>query len=450
MAKRTGDTAARIRRLVSIGRKELRRYRGQPLRELALAHLFSCLSYLENLAVLSAERGAGIPGQLEDEIVHRAVFRELAQPLFPAPLSIRRLTGFLGDLGSEDSRALLNIVSEAWLSTTFSHVRAWGVAPNLLLAIEEDERRHVAGAVDAFPGAPGPHLRPYLRELEALLCWVASDPRFVFPLAFLGGTEAVAALADDVSASHREACAELGLPAGEVMRAFDLCRSLAFSTPRSGPPRRVDLSLLPWRQSALSLQLPPMSCIVRPRVRRSLLDAGGVESALGDAVASAFAQHPEWRRTIVAPRGELWEPQQTVIGFRRTSGRGPGAAVVTAYVDYDGGTRLDSISRRATVARSFPVRPIEDLRDVAPLMPPPVCAVTVTDCSRLFPAGAEGHARIPPLEGATWAFTIGPPGRRCGFRRREVPIGIVADHRAHDGADLGGMAHAVVSHLESV
>ena len=115
---------------------------------IAARRLYSTLSQFEEIAVLAASRGDATSGQLDDEIVHRDLFRQLARDLGgiePPAAETTALVNELQSLRGPVSLALLNLVAEQWLETVFHFLCAgWGA--ELFAEIEADESRHVADA----------------------------------------------------------------------------------------------------------------------------------------------------------------------------------------------------------------------------------------------------------------------------------------------------------------
>ncbi len=411
--------------------------------------------------MLAACRGDGIPGQLDDEVAHQETFRSIAQELGgceTTPASIAALVAYLESLRGPESLAVLNIVAEHWLENVFRHVARWGIADELFGTIAEEEARHVACAMGLDRPA-ATIARRGVRELEKHLWAVASDPHFHVPLLALGGVRAVAAMSRENAASHENACAMLGVRPSRYTREIGRC---GVDAEDDEDPRRLEPTA--WERSAFRLDLGPIYNFTDARWASS--DAADLEAAVVRGAARALERYPRLNRTISEVRGELYQPAQPVIAVRRvwrphwTGMPHEAGLVMTIYArgaSTKGRTQVRSeLKDAAWRARALPYRETPDLAGLERLLPAPRAAVTVTNVSEV---GVDrGYPALARLEGATIAVAVGQVrdiATRArwlqGFAwwQRGVTLGVVVDHRAHNGAELGLFSQELRREIES-
>lgn len=398
-------------------------------RQLAARHLFSTLSHLEELAVIAAERGDGIPGQLEDELVHRAAFaaeaNALGGMLSPTP-ECQALVSYVCRLHGPLSLAVLNVVAEGWLGNAFEHLARAGFSPALLEAVGKDEERHTHEALALAKPTPEEAAEP-LAELEAHLARFASSPGWLLPLHELIGSQGCAEMGLGGVAAHRLACAHLGVRPEDGARAIEVSCRTARAYPE-GAPESVPMTA--WQVSKARLWREPAPIYDGRWVEAPAEAADRVEALVVQAVGATLDYRPGLRRTIRA--GELFRPRGVVVGVRRLHDRQT-RAVVTVYARSPHHRTLEvleaELARRVTRIREQPYEAVPVLGDLEALLPAPACAVVVSQCAPW--SVREGFAALVPLEGVAALVVIGAPvdGR--------VHLGVTADHRVWDAYEVG-------------
>lgn len=409
-------------------------------RKRALWGLYSYLAHLEELAVLSVEAGNGIPGQLEDEKRHVHIFKKLAtetqldrpydgQGYFTRTMTepCRRLTEFCASLRGERAMIVLNIVAEHWLENIFEHLVHWIPDEDraLVQSVLDDEHRHVAEA--RTPSVRGANAA-LVAQLEERLHEVASDPEFMYPLAYLGGAEAVASMAADVHRAHQQALTHLCETGSPWFLAMATCRA------------EVDQDREPlvaasntWRESAFNLDLGAMTGFV-DIVWRWGTDPAAVEARVVRAVGRVLRHAPGLHRTINAARREVYLPRREVVGVRRLGHPGV-VTVAVAEPSEDIRAVAKEIRRRhrQALATQVEIQPISE--ELLRLQPRPRMAAVVTS---LMGAGGItfGLAPLVGCEGAVWSVGVGGEFINTWPWRKRLRIGVQADHRAVDGQEL--------------
>jgi hypothetical protein len=410
-----------------------------PNDRLAASWLFSFLSDVEKIAVLASERGDGVEGQLEDEIVHRDTFAEVARKyggLRPTSRAVREITSYLADLKGPASQAVLNVVCECWLEGVFHHLGRWGFADKLFREVEGDETRHVVGAIDGAGGVNPDEILPMVRRIERLLAQVASDPGFAIPLYHFGGIERYSAIGRASVANHRRACGYLGIEAGEQIRDLTAASRAAVLSRRLDPE---PLPLTPWEQTRSGLWYETASQIGINYFPLRQLSSWHLEALFVRALAMAFESHPRVR--AVFRNGGLYWPKTVKIGIRRKM-RGRG--IVAVHVDNP--HRLETKQVKRLVVRRLRrlrKRPYESLpavpRELVDLVPPSRTLGTVVWNGR-----HDGMLGIgPPIEAEGVPVEVSI----CGYRGAELGWMMRADHRVMDGddfADLGAFVAKAV------
>lgn len=411
----------------------------------AARRLFSILSHLEQIAVQAAEKGGGVEGQLDDELAHRETFMVIADRLgghLPCPGSVQELTDFLVSLTGQASLACLNVVAEAWLETVFEHIAGWGPWQPLMAQIAAEEARHSHEALQAAKVDPEEAL-PLVRALEELLWQITVDPAFVWPLAWFGTIHGVAQMGQAALDRHAEACAGLGVDPGAFTSEIARCGAAGLDdqTP-------VKLELSPWEEGvAFPANLQPIGGHYRIRWRGSRRRRD-VEAAVVRAVARVLAESPELNRTIVPARRELHRPVRPVVGLRFLH---DGIRQVSTVYVPDGhtmderGTRLALWLEKART-RGLPYRPPTVDPGLLRIAPANRCAVTITSVLGAAPPGSLGFSSLVPDEGCTWTLCLTSFERR--WFRHHLHVFIGADHRAHNGREVGIFATRLKHYLE--
>jgi hypothetical protein len=422
------------------------------LDRVAARHLFSILAHLERIAVLAAERGGGIEGQLDDERAHLMTFESIAAQLggvMPAPLCVQGLTEFLGRLSSEESLACLNVVCEAWLENIFTEVgdvtpssSAWA---ELFRVIGSEEARHSREALAAAKIDPD-RARPLVRIVEELLWRISIDPHFMWPLAWFKPVQSLGRMGQRAIRAHKRALAALSVEPGTYLDAMATCGREGLNDLAPRPIKKNE-----WELTAFEAELQPIRCSFEFRWRRpALQNEAELEAAVVRAVGKALAEIPRLNRIIVPQRQELWQGVEPIVGVRRLYDRA--GQVMTIYARAPELVDTFAVSERlaiaASKARALPyLAPPKLSRELLALAPPSRAAATVTNMLGQFPPGTDGYASLAPLEGATWAVCVCSARRSWG--RQYFRISIEADHRAHNGRELGLFATALKAHLES-
>lgn len=427
-----------------------------PAGAIAWRHLFSLLAHLEELAVLAAERGDGIPGQLEDELVHRDTFAALAGDVAPCPEPVADLHRWLAGLEGVESLAALNVVAEAWLESLFREVAGWPVAPALFEAVGAEEARHVSDA-RAKTGAMGAAVAETVRGIESRLLAIVRDPSFGLPLLYFGGRRGLARVALRAYERHREACAHLGVAPGGDLR--ELVAGARAALADRDDPRA--LARTAWEETAEGLwpagPAPMLHWEDVPAPWAHGATAAALEARAVRAVARALAHEP--RSHVTRRPGQSFRPARPVVGVRRLHDASR-RLVMTVHVADAHRIELPALlrllARRATRMRAEPYRPgpMGGLGELAALLPPARAAATVS-CVGFF-GGRSGIAPLVELEGAPIAVTVGEPVMRPAWIEAEgrylprphVFVGVAFDHRAGNGEELCRFARALADGIE--
>lgn len=415
-----------------------------PDRRTALRYLFTSLFYLEAIAQLAAERGRGIPGQVEDEIVHGKTFGALAEAfggLESCPSSIQELTLFIEALDGELSLAVLNIVAETWLENVFRHIGKWGIAPSMFQAIADEERRHSHEALQLAKPEPG-EAKPFIRELERLLYSIILDPYFTFPLAFLSGVRAMGYLNKSITEGHISACEALGVQPSAALHEVVRCGNDAIMDARP-----ASLQLTPWEASAFNVtfQGPIVAYLDTPY--RGPKDRAFVEAVVLWALSTALGTHPRLNRSLNVARQEIYQCKDVQVGVRRlydTLGDVMTVPIVNGF-RRDLQELKKDVRGRSIRQRMMPYPQTPDLTPLARIIPPPRISATLVN---MMGSGIErGRAALADMEGASISVGIASiedlPTRWVLGLTKWVPhirLSVVMDHRCHNGKELGLLA----------
>lgn len=397
-------------------------------KRLAGRYLFSSLGDLEQIALMAAQRGGGIAGQLEDEMVHRETFDALAKSLggrVAPSRAVAALTDFIEDLSGPVLLAVLNIVAERWLGTVFKHVARWGLAPELFSSIEQEERRHSHEALSLARPAPDDAL-PYLRELEQHLCRITVDPSFMYPLAYLSSLGQVSEMGQEIAEVHRESSRLLGVEPTAYLGAMISC---AVDAGQHKEPELLELT--PWQRTRFNVDFVApiygwISVPAQEHQGRALL-----EMEVARSTSRALASRPECHVTLNPYRRQLYRPVAPVVALRRLYDR-RGQVISLHFRDahqHSARVLLESASRKKTTAQLLPFPELPELGELRLISPPPRTAATITN---LLDCGFDlGMPTLAGVEGASLALGL------ASVRDGRLHIGVAADHRALDGGDLG-------------
>ena len=422
----------RVARLVALGPYHLR-----GLERLAARYWFSLLGDLETIAVYASEKGDCVPGQYEDELVHRDAFYQIADGLggrLPASAPVAELITFLKTLDGVMSISLMNVVAEKWLENIFRALERSGMCPELFASVGEDEKRHVYGALLLPKGDPE-EAQALMVHLEILLREVARDPQFLLPLSFLVGEEQTARIGLGNVKAHRAACAHLGVESGQPIHEIEVaCRASLMKS--NGSPDRVELN--PWEVSKFRMSLGEMQDSVE--VHCDLTDFSQIESEVVKACGTALALFPKLNRTIRG--GMLFQPKEVIIGVRRIHSAG---MVTTIHVDTPQRKTVSRIGKEVSQKlKRVRRRRYESIPDVANLIefaPPPRAALTITQTASC--GVRRGFAPTSSFEGAPISVCIGVLDALPGT----LHLGIRYDHRAGDGEQIGALVRELTQSL---
>jgi hypothetical protein len=418
---------------------------GDALRRDAARRLFSVLTHLERIAVLAAERGRGVEGQLDDEIAHERTFRKIAEALGglePAPASVARLTDYLSGLSASESTVCLNVVAEAWLENVFRFAVAVGPWKAMIDVIEAEEARHSREALASARMRFG-EAKTAVARLEEHLWRISTDPAFMWPLAWFAGVPAVAKMGQAAVGAHRRACRVLGVKPGGLIENVALCGREGLG---AGEPKLHAAN--EWERAALEAGLRPISATLAIRWYHQTRNLALVEAEVAKAVGAVLAAYPHLNRTVVDARQEIWLPAHPVVGVRRLYDR---RRVMTVYhTNPQSSTSralAEALGAKAEKMRACPYLPPPSIQPgLARLAPASRCAATITNVVGMYPEGTDGHSSLAPNEGATWSVCVIGFERR-GFRRH-LRVFVEADHRAHNGLELGEFVTSLKKHLE--
>jgi hypothetical protein len=393
--------------------------------------LFDNLFWLEHLAVLMCEVHEAVPGQLEDERRHCDLFQREVQCTRDPIAPIEALIDWCKGLEGAAQFAVLNLVAEVWLEEILNTLADDGPREHhdLFASVAADERRHCGAVVDFGGMDPA----PYVRILEKHLHAIAADPRFMWPLCYLLGTDRVTAMAKRLHEGHEKVCERLEVGTGEHFSALLACRAEAEAD------RGVEeIDLDHWRRSAFNMQLQPMTGFRRIEWHWNENPAE-IEARFVRAVHRTLAFNPQFNRTINIAREEIYAPCDRIVGVRRLGKPG----IVTAYVKPE--EDLETLNRyirlKARQARAAAVEIPKIDTTLLRLQPAPRAAAVVTSLQGL--GGIDyGLAPLSPIEGAVWS--VGVPGE---IRDGAITVGVLADHRAVDGRELCEFLQHLEYHL---
>lgn len=447
----TARVAVRVEAIVGLYSKEPE-LKGAD--RIAARHLFSILSRLEEIAVLAAERGDCVAGQLEDELVHREAFRRLASAnggFTSCPRPAAALISYLSRLSGEMSMATLNVVAESWLETVFESLAGCrGLASSVFKMVEDDEHRHSHAALSAARPDPSSSA-PIIADLERLLTAIAVSPEFMAPMVWFLGAGGAADMGDKIRERHIVACEHLGVKPN-LERLRRVCRAARLMD-RSSPQliemnEWENLKVDTWHEPA------PQLCFVDVAV-----GAAQPAKILATAVTAVGRALTEWPKLRNVCRGDrLYRTRHPVIGVRELHG---GDKVMTVYLTNPGrkgwrGT-LSALARKRKKLLNKPYAPYWEpgsgLREMTEILPPSRCNAVVS--SNGSHGGLFGVGPLSNVEGVPISITIGaaqvkPVWRGEWLPETTVTLCVQMDHRVGDGAEVGRLATEVKKHMEDV
>lgn len=412
-------------------------------RRAALRCLCSILACLEEVAISAAVKVHGAPGQLDDEIVHKRTFEEIALSLggiAETPAAARELVAYVHSLPGRAGAEATNILAEVWVTTLFSHLKSVPELRAVLKTIQRDEDRHIEhakrfGAIVGFDSV--------VWQMESLLQALTATPAFALPLMCLLGLEGAARVGLDLLASHNEILREQGLTAGPDTRAVRRSCRAAIAVARS-QPRPVEMSN--WdrqRQELHFLGTMDAEC----EVRGQLGSRHRVEARVVMAVASAMAKVSAANRTLRA--GLLYEPFRVCVGVRRLyrdTKEPVTIQVANAHLRSERQV-IREIARRLIRANNerYPSQIVP--RVLMELAPPSRYAMTLsfTGAHANNPRMRRGVGFAPLVdgEGCAGSVTVG------SIRRGVMSLGFRMDHRHFDGAVMVRFMEEVADALEA-
>jgi hypothetical protein len=408
----------------------------------AARRLFSWLADVEQIAVLAAERGDGIPQQLEDELSHRDGFALIAERLGgkePMGRDVALLLAFLQGLRGAESLLALNVVAESWLENVFDHLAQTDLAPSLFRLVEAEEHRHCEEA--RALARPDGSCQELVSSLESLLYEVVRAPGVLVPLSFLIGPVACARMAISNVTRHLEACFSLGVqPSQKIRDLMTVSRAALLVGDREPEPTLMhewDIS----RQRLWQEPAPMMAFEKMPAPREASL--ADLEAEVVRRCSLALAAHPQLNRVVA--QGQMFRPLDIRVGVRRSWDL-EGELITTVYVDnahLKPATQVKAeIHRKADRYRRRPYEPAPDVSALRHLLPPARCPIVI---SQVGGFGIRGVGPLTQDEGAPISVFIGRKEveavwseEAAEFRPRPVAhLWVVYDHRAGNGRELG-------------
>lgn len=399
---------------------------------LAARHLFSELAHLETIAVMAAERGDGVAGQLSDERTHHAAFSLLAERyggLVDAGPRIQDLIEYLTSLAGDASLAALNIVAESWLESVFDSISSWGIADHLFWEIEQDEARHVHEALKVRPVG----VAPIIRDLEQMLEEIAIAPAFMLPLIHFGGEYRVSQLGLSLCDAHERSCKHLGItPKTHKVRL--LARSQRMWAKRAPKP----VALSSWEVTKQRIYRHGDNMMLWFDVES---DDGGArfQARLCNALASTVQRNARLR--TVTRRGQLYRVQESVIALRVLyDDRAVSNVFLPNCQNQSVKQTLRQMHQRIQRVRNEQYRIVPEMNDgLDALLPPSRCCVAVN----YNQSGSAGTGPLSDIEGIPILVTF---GRRV---HGKITVTVLMDHRTHDGQDIGMLQHGIEEKLRA-
>lgn len=415
---------------------------------LAARVLFSTLAHIERIAIEAAKH-SNIPGQLEDEHVHYETFRRIADDLggmLETPRGVQALYDFISELSGPVAVAVHNILGESWIEGIFKFCGQLPLAPDLFASVEADETRHTTLA---FAGEkPNPSdAKPYIREMERLICQLVSDYYFIAPLIWFASMRGMGELGEQLSEAHKRACVALGVEHSRYLKDIIKCGSEATEDIE---PEVINQSQ--WERSTWNIGiLGPMDIDGEFSIPRSY-DYNDLEALVSQAVSFTLFRNPRLNKTLSVARREMYQPKTSLVGIRRLYDRE--GQIVTIHVQNPHEHSLASI-KRAIKGKTYrqlhmPYPEVTDLSLIKRVLPKPRAACIISSNGYFYkdsvPLG--GHAPLIELEGASFSIALGAIQKKW-IGRSKVKIGILADHHTMTGYDLGLFWHEVKSYLET-
>lgn len=425
---------------------------------IAARHLFSHLAHLEDIAVLAADRGDCVVDQLEDELVHRETFKQLAEDLggMTAPsYEVRRIIEYLANLEGEESLAALNVVAESWLERVFVHLAKSGFCSDMFTLIGAEEARHAHEALESAKPDPEAFTET-VRDLEEMLTLVSGSPEFMLPLHWFMGLESLGDMGLDMCDAHEKACKHLGVePDVHNLRVSGRSARLL----SRNQPYEIEMS--DWERVKLQnwTDFAPQYCNVTTEIPTTI--PLKLQAMIMEATGRVLDREPRLRN--VTRRGKLFRTDHALIGMRSLY---DSEQVITLFVakphrkGWKRTLRLLKKSKDRLKEREYEpylggVRLCSELKDI---FPPNRCSCVVTYNGDF--GGDFGAGPLSDMEGIPCSITIGKIrsvprfsvyGEESGeFSMESINASTICfqmDHRTGDGQDIGKFATEVCKEL---
>jgi len=429
------------------------------------ARLLSNLAHLETIAVEAARRGDGIENQLEDELVHQAVFTlcaEKADFLYPADKPTQALIDYLKNLEGKDSVHILNIVAEGWLETVFHYLaKVDDFIPHVFKLIEEDEHRHSHEAREQKVEL-GEDTEQIVRDIEKLLFEIANSPFFMLPMVRILGRMACSRMGEALARSHETSCLHLGItPRVSKIKALARNgRNLLKNAPEPVKGRPWDeIKSRMWTGANDAAQVLYTEVSFPSNVKINPVSA---QLRLCRAIGLVYQMHPQLLR--VYRHKKLWEPTTPILGLRLThKDRDQVGTIFFNPTKYRSDHRLlKMINTRKARMNKAEYEDIPNLAGLEKYMYPSYAVATVS--SNAGYGGLFGCGPLIDIEGIGTAYTIGEIQYKVkSLSRKEFlakdaeakpsyeamfVLAIKMDHRMSDGKDIGFLAQEVKRQFE--
>ena len=401
-------------------------------RRAAFKYFFSILSAIEEIAVLAAERGAGIEGQLEDEIVHRETFKILAAKCggYEEPDdNVQELIDYLQNLQGEKCMAALNVVAEGWLGCVFESVSY--LCPELFESIGQDEARHNGYAL-SYKIPDSHELEPIISDLEYMLLGIANSPNFILPITYLIGLRNIGLMGINISKSHRKACDHLNIKSDT--REYELVAKRSFKA-SSNIPEEIEINQ--WQLNKINLWDRPQEIVHTKEIKINVKNELRVQAKVIRALYEIMSIEPRFRNVV--RDNKVYRTKRMMIGVRVPWDEG---MITTVFIDakncYEKILRRLITKIKRKKEKSYDVIP--PIHHLKQFLPPSQCAINL---SYIGQYGARwGQCKLCEVEGASTSIYIGAP------ENNKYAISIVMDHRIFDGNDAALLSHLLQKFLE--
>lgn len=398
-------------------------------KKLAYRYLFSTLCALEEIAVLAAERGAGVENQLEDEYVHRECFKQLANLCggYEEPCEYtQNLIDYLQNLQGNNSIAALNLVAEGWLSCVFRGLSS--LCPKLFDSIGEDEDRHNGYAL-SYEIPNSQELAPIVRNLETLLFKIIQSPNFIVPMIYLLGMRNVGLMGLEMIESHKKACEHMKVTS-DTRDVKKMCRSTIQGS--KNYPEEIEINN--WQHNKLKIWKNTASMISIKELKISSKNNLIVQSKVIEAVSKIYKLYPHFRN--VTRDDKIFRTKSPMVAVRV-----PWDAdhLSTIFLDPRHGhkTVLKRIIAKTKKIRAKKYERLPEIDHIKDLLPPSQCPVAVSFVGFSEPSETPywGWGVINEIEGIPICIWIGPPRKKVeDFWTTNIMI--LMDHRVYDGKDI--------------